>query len=148
MFLLLFFLMMMRMTGKMFVMMFLLPLLLMTILMKMTGRNSIKNTREVRVVFALHPSLECWNYLTIVLISYRIIKQWELVVAESSGSYLWFMMTDCVINTRPRIRPTIATALCSPTPRWEQKNRNIYLVKANNTIGIQPLRIHLLIIHT
>ena len=64
MFLLLFFLMMMRMTQKIFVMMFLPPLLLMTILMKMTGRNSIKNTREVRVVFALNPSLECWNYLT------------------------------------------------------------------------------------
>ena len=57
MFLLLFFLMMMRMTGKMFVMMFLLPLLLMTILMKMTGGNSIKNTREVRLVFALNPSI-------------------------------------------------------------------------------------------
>ena len=52
------------MTEKIFVMMFLPPLLLMTILMKMTGRNSIKNTREVRVVFALNPSLECWNYLT------------------------------------------------------------------------------------
>ena len=114
MFLLLFFLMMMRMTEKIFVMMFLPPLLLMTILMKMTGRNSIKNTREVRVVFALNPSLECWNYLTIVLISYRIIKQWELFSPVWSGSYLWCIMTDCPITTSPGSPRLYSLSLLSP----------------------------------
>ena len=114
MFLLLFFLMMMRMTEKIFVMMFLPPLLLMTILMKMTGRNSIKNTREVRVVFALNPSLECWNYLTIVLISYRIIKQWELFSPVWSGSYLWCIMTDCPITNSLGSPRLYSLSLLSP----------------------------------
>ena len=82
MFLLPFFLMMMRMTLIIFVMMPLpLPGWLMTILMKMTGWNSIKNIREVpdrpRLVFTPNPCMVSLNYLTIVMISYRIIKQYS-----------------------------------------------------------------------
>ena len=77
MFLLLFFLMMMRMTEKIFVMMFLPPPLLMTILMKMTGRNSIKNTREVRMVFASQSffgMLELFDHRVDFLQNYKTMR--------------------------------------------------------------------------
>ena len=116
MFLLPFFLMMMRMTLIIFVMMPLpLPGWLMTILMKMTGRNSIKNIREVRLVLAANPSVECLNYLTIVLISYRIIKQWELLYPVWSGSYLWCIMTDLPLTTSPRLAHCSLSSLSTVT---------------------------------
>ena len=95
MFLLLFFLMMMRMTQKIFVMMFPPPPLLMTILMKMTGRNSIKNTREVRMVFASQSffgMLELFDHRVDFLQNYKTMRvvipslEWQLSLMHYDGS--------------------------------------------------------------